>query len=105
MLQDFPEISTSKAFNIVTVGNANLGKIEKKRGQAISTRNFEAIGERIIERLFQMATGSGKTFTALCAIRDAIYIKNEIPVIIVPGISYSSTGKRKLRKPSEEMCF
>lgn len=35
--------------------------------------------------LFEMSTGSGKTFTALCAIRESIFEKNEIPIIIVPS--------------------
>ena len=35
--------------------------------------------------LFEMSTGSGKTFTALCAIRESIFDKDEIPIIIVPS--------------------
>ena len=35
--------------------------------------------------LFEMCTGSGKTFTALCAIREAIYQRNEIPLVLVPS--------------------
>lgn len=82
MLQDFPEISTSKAFNIVKWG-AEPGKNRRRVRpyQQEILNNWEKNNRR---GLFQMATGSGKTFTALCAIRDAIYIKNEIPVIIVP---------------------
>ena len=31
-----------------------------------------------------MCTGSGKTFIALCAIREAIFDRNEVPIILVP---------------------
>ncbi len=34
--------------------------------------------------IFEHATGSGKTFTALCTIRDSI-ARNEVPVILVPS--------------------
>gem|GEM_PF-6605383 len=32
-----------------------------------------------------MCTGSGKTFTAMCAIRESIMNKQEVPIIIVPS--------------------
>lgn len=35
--------------------------------------------------IFEMCTGSGKTFTAMCAIRDSIINKQEVPIIIVPS--------------------
>lgn len=35
--------------------------------------------------LFKMCTGSGKTFTALCAMRDAIFNRSEIPIVVVPS--------------------
>lgn len=34
--------------------------------------------------IFEMCTGSGKTFTALCAIRDS-FRKKEVPIIMVPS--------------------
>ncbi len=34
--------------------------------------------------LLEMCTGSGKTFIALCAIREAIFDRNEVPIILVP---------------------
>jgi superfamily II DNA or RNA helicase len=34
--------------------------------------------------IFEHATGSGKTFTALCAIRDALE-QNEVPLVLVPS--------------------
>lgn len=35
--------------------------------------------------LLEMSTGSGKTFTALCAIRESVFEKNEVPIILVPS--------------------
>lgn len=35
--------------------------------------------------LFEMCTGSGKTFIALCAIRESVFEKGEIPIVLVPS--------------------
>jgi superfamily II DNA or RNA helicase len=34
--------------------------------------------------IFEHATGSGKTFTAICAIRDALH-RGEVPIVLVPS--------------------
>jgi superfamily II DNA or RNA helicase len=48
--------------------------------------------------LFEMATGSGKTFTAMCAVRDAIYCKGETPIIIVPRKILYEQWKEEVKK-------
>lgn len=42
--------------------------------------NWLSVGKGI----FEMVTGSGKTFTALCALRYSLYLSNSVPIIIVP---------------------
>ncbi len=49
--------------------------------QIKALENWKAKGRRGI---FEHATGSGKTFTALCAIRDALS-RNEVIIILVPS--------------------
>ncbi|TPD97761.1 DEAD/DEAH box helicase family protein [Metamycoplasma equirhinis] len=48
--------------------------------------------------LFNMCTGSGKTFTSICAIKDAIYNKNEIPLILVPSKLLEFQWKNEIKK-------
>ncbi len=62
---------------------AEKGKTRRKirKHQKAALDNWESLRRRGI---FEMATGSGKTFTALCAIRQSIE-KGEIPLIIVPS--------------------
>ena len=55
--------------------------------------------------IFEMATGSGKTFTSLCAIRDSLS-KNEIPLIIVPSSILLNQWKDEVEKvfsPEEDI--
>lgn len=47
--------------------------------------------------IFEMATGSGKTFTALCAIRDSVD-KKEIPLIVVPSNILMSQWEKEVEK-------
>jgi superfamily II DNA or RNA helicase len=49
--------------------------------QSGAIQAWEAQGRRGI---FEHATGSGKTFTAICAIRDALR-RREVPVVLVPS--------------------
>lgn len=48
--------------------------------------------------LLEMATGSGKTFTAMCAIRNSIYMHNEIPLIVVPRKILFNQWKDEIEK-------
>lgn len=61
--------------------SGNNRRIVKKHQEQI-LNNWETRGRK---GLFEMCTGSGKTFAALCAIREALYEKHEIPLIIVPS--------------------
>ncbi|MHB1546601.1 MAG: DEAD/DEAH box helicase family protein [bacterium] len=45
--------------------------------------------------IFEHATGSGKTFTAMCAIREAIE-KHEIPIVLVPSKELLSQWHKEL---------
>ncbi len=45
---------------------------------------LDAWRERGRRGIFEHATGSGKTFTALCAIKDA-FTRGEVPLIVVPS--------------------
>lgn len=54
----------------------------KPRGhQIVALENWETAGRRGV---FEHATGSGKTFTALCAIRDSLE-KGETALVLVPS--------------------
>lgn len=45
--------------------------------------------------ILEHATGSGKTFTAICAIRDSL-LRNEIPFILVPSTALLKQWKKEL---------
>lgn len=48
--------------------------------------------------ILEMSTGSGKTFIALCAIRESVFEKNEIPVILVPSKLLLLQWKKELER-------
>jgi len=48
--------------------------------------------------IFEMCTGSGKTFTALCAIRESVFDKNEVPMILVPSDLLFDQWEQELNK-------
>ncbi len=49
--------------------------------------------------IFQLATGAGKTLTAMIAVRDAIENHGEVPVIVVPGDTLFDQWLRDEVKP------
>ncbi len=61
--------------------------------QVSALESWEARGRRGI---LKHATGSGKTFTALCAIRDSLE-RGEIPLILVPGALLLKQWEGELR--------
>lgn len=63
---------------------------------------LEAWRERGRRGIFEHATGSGKTFTALCAIRDSL-TKEEIPVIFVPSTDLLSQWKEELDRTNQDL--
>lgn len=100
---DFPEslkkVIRNKTSNIawqelidevtVTIDKSQFWAAEKQKGgrrprphQINALENWEANGRKGI---FEHATGSGKTYTAMCAIRKSLD-KNEVPIVLVPSI-------------------
>ena len=61
--------------------------------QLLALKNWEDRGRRGI---LEHATGSGKTFTALCAIRDALN-RSETPLVLVPSELLLEQWKGELR--------
>jgi superfamily II DNA or RNA helicase len=58
--------------------------------------------------IFEHATGSGKTFTAMCAIHDA-FKRNEVVLVLVPSRDLLKQWDRELRETLLEdkitICF
>lgn len=71
------EIEAAERFE---AGQTGGGKTLRPH-QSAAVQGWEAQGRRGI---LEHATGSGKTFTAICAIRDALG-RREVPVIVVPS--------------------
>lgn len=87
------EVST-ELFSIKNwFAETSSGSRKIKRHQEKVLNNWDKNGRK---GLFEMCTGSGKTFTALCAIRESIFEKNEIPLIIVPSKLLFNQWKREL---------
>lgn len=63
---------------------------------------LEAWNERGRRGIFEHATGSGKTFTALCAIRKSLQ-KDEVPVIFVPNTDLISQWKEELEATNQDL--
>lgn len=87
----------------------DLGKrwsAEKKKGgrnplphQVKALEAWENSGRRGI---FEHATGSGKTYTAMCAIRDA-FNKGEVPLVLVPSKELLSQWYKELKEAFNDM--
>jgi superfamily II DNA or RNA helicase len=69
------------------------GKTPRPHQQAVID-NWYAKGRRGV---IKHATGSGKTFTALCCIRDALEHR-EIPIILVPSNALLSQWEHEIKK-------
>lgn len=69
-------------------------KKELRKHQKEALDNWNANGRR---GLFEHATGSGKTYTAICAIRDSLG-KGELPLILVPSVDLLSQWQKELKK-------
>lgn len=75
---------------------AEIGENRRKARphQIMVLDNWEKNGKRGV---FEMATGSGKTFIAMCAIRKAL-ANGEIPLIIVPSSILLNQWKEEVEK-------
>lgn len=58
--------------------------------------------ERGRRGIFEHATGSGKTFTALCAIRESLR-RDEVPVVFVPNTDLLSQWKKELKSTNKDL--
>lgn len=68
--------------------------------QAKALRDWIARGRRGI---LEHATGSGKTFTALCAVRDALS-RAEVPLILVPSELLLDQWQKEIRATLEDIA-
>lgn len=62
-------------------------KPDKKSNKELRDHQIEALDNWVLagrKGIFEHATGSGKTFTAICAIRDSL-LRNELPLVLVPS--------------------
>ncbi len=62
--------------------------------QLEALENWEKAGRKGI---FEHATGSGKTFTAICAIKDSL-IKGETPLVLVPSKELLTQWRDEIKK-------
>jgi len=83
------EMKTAKQLS----GDAKSGRTPRPH-QVQALTAWMARGRRGI---FEHATGSGKTFTALCAIRDSLS-RGEVPIILVPSRLLLSQWMREIRE-------
>ena len=79
-------------------GGGSASRIPRKH-QINALEAWEKNGRRGI---FEHATGSGKTFTAICAINDALK-KNEIILVLVPSRDLLKQWNKELRETLTEM--
>lgn len=91
--ENWPEIVEKISRDIEKPGRAapSAKKIFPHQEQAL--QSWEAQGRRGI---FEHATGSGKTFTAICAIHDALN-RHEKPLIVVPSQLLLKQWDKELR--------
>jgi len=64
---------------------------------------LEQLEERGRRGIFKHATGSGKTFTALCAIRESLK-QNEVPIILVPSTDLLTQWKQELDVTNQDLA-
>lgn len=62
--------------------------------QVTALENWQKAGRKGI---FEHATGSGKTFTAICAIRDSL-LRKEVPLVLVPSRELLYQWKEEITK-------
>ncbi|MES9811346.1 MAG: DEAD/DEAH box helicase family protein [Candidatus Thiodiazotropha sp.] len=74
---------------------ANPNDFRKPRPHQVAA--LDAWEERGRRGIFKHATGSGKTFTALCAIDDSI-TRGEVPIVLVPSDLLLKQWEEELRK-------
>ena len=90
--ENFEELLYSvKGINPKSDNKVALKKPRKHQKEALD--NWEKNRRR---GLFEHATGSGKTFTAICAIRESLE-KGELPLILVPSVDLLYQWEKELK--------
>lgn len=74
---------------------SQTGNIHPLRGHQIAALESWELNNR--RGIFEHATGSGKTFTAICAIRNAL-IRKKVIIILVPSIGLLEQWESELRR-------
>lgn len=77
--------------------SAEAGKADGRVPRSHQVAALEAWESRGRRGIFEHATGSGKTFTAMCAIGDAL-CRREIPLILVPSDLLLQQWSKELRE-------
>lgn len=81
---------------------------EKKKNdrtpRAHQVKALEAWEQNGRRGIFEHATGSGKTYTAMCAIRPALD-KGEVPLILVPSKELLTQWEKELRETFHDIKF
>jgi superfamily II DNA or RNA helicase len=89
------EINASQAISPDSGPNPRTPLPHQK--EALDTWN-----ERGRQGIFEHATGSGKTFTALCAIRESLK-RDEVPVVFVPNTDLLTQWKEELETTNQDL--
>lgn len=89
------EIEAAQKFEAKQVHGAKV----LRPHQAAALKDWEACGRRGI---LEHATGSGKTFTAISAIRDSLG-KREVPIVLVPSELLLQQWDREMREALSDL--
>ena len=97
------EIQTSENYSYKWMPCKRTGYKIPKKHQTAALENWKKNNRRGI---LKHATGSGKTFTAICAIHDAIK-KNEVVLVFVPSRDLLEQWNREIREalPDDEIHY
>lgn len=119
-VRDFPEVakeelvSAAEAVDWQTLTEEIVEEIERSQVMSPDTgpnprtplphqrQALEAWKEKGRRGILEHATGSGKTFTALCAIREALK-QEEIPLIFVPNTDLLAQWKSELKSTNQDL--
>jgi superfamily II DNA or RNA helicase len=92
---EFQDVCSSAKFTVDKWG-AEPG-ISRRKAREYQNRILDNWVHSGHSGIFQMATGSGKTFTALCAIRYSIFVHKKILIIMVPSKILFDQWRNELR--------
>jgi len=93
------EIQVTESASLRWCADKHPGAKRPRRHQLDALNAWENNGRRGI---FEHATGSGKTYTAICAIRDSLE-KNETALVLVPSIALLKQWKDEIEKNIKDL--